>query len=334
MIRGFFHGARNLRRGSLVALSAALLIGLTPIGQAQAKWPDKPVRIVLPFGAGGVSDFTLRIVADKLSTKFGQRFYVENRPGPGGINEALTVLNSPPDGYTVGLVAILNALSVASFKKLPYNPVTQFETISTIGKFDMDFVVKADSPYKTLGDFIKAAKEQPGKLNIGTVAIGSAQNFGAQLFKSLAKINVVIVPFHRSPDAVVGLLRNDVQLLVDFPPAVKGQIDSGKLRALATSGAKRALSTPNVPTVEEAGVKGYEMSSWNGLFAPKGTPKEIIDTMNKAIHEVLAMPDVQAKFATVGFEPEPSTPDAVMTRLKSEIKKWEKVREEAGIPKS
>ena len=329
------YDVRRTRRGLLLALPAVLLLGLAPAGQAQAqaKWPDKPVRIVLPFGAGGVADFTTRILAEKLSAKFGQRVYIENKPGPGGINAALTVLNSPPDGYTMGLAAIITALSVATFNKLPYDPVKQFEMVSTIGVFDMDFAVKADSPYQTLGDFIKAAKAQPGKLNIGTVAIGSAQNFGTELFKSMAKLGVIIVPHHNSPDVVVGLLRGDVQMVVDFAPALQGQINSKQLRVLATSGAKRASSSPEVPTVAEAGVPGYEVTSWNGLFAPKGTPKEVIETMNKAMAEVLAMPDVKAQFEKVGVEAHASTPGELMNRVTTDIKKWETVMAATGMAK-
>ena len=321
------------RRALLLAMSAALLLGLAPAGQAQAKWPDKPVRIVLPFGAGGVADFTTRILANKLSTKFDQSFIVENKPGPGGITAALTVLNAPPDGYTMGLAAIITAISVATFNKLPYDPLTQFEMVSTIGLFDMDFAVKADAPYQTLGDFIAAAKAQPGKLNIGTVSIGSSQNFGTELFKLMAKINVVIVPFHGSPDEVVALLRGDMQMLVDFPPAIQGQINSKQVRVLATSGATRSASEPNVPSVAEAGVPGYQVTSWNGLFAPKGTPKDIIEAMNQAMREVLAMPDLKAEFEKVGVEPHASTPGEQMELLKSDIKKWNKVVSETGMQK-
>ncbi len=316
-----------------LALSTASMLGLSPGVRAQTKWPDKPIKIVLPFGAGGVADFTLRTLADKLSNRLGKRVYVENRPGPGGIDAALSVVNAPPDGYTMGLVAILAPLSVATFKKLPYDPVTQFEMVSTVGVFDMVFAVKADSPYRTLGEFIKAAQQRPGDLNVGTIATGSAQNFGAELFKSMAKINVVIVPFHRSPDVVMALLRNDIQMTVEFPPAIQGQINNGDIRVLASSGAKRWPSTPDVPTAAESGVAGYEVTSWNGLFAPKGTPKEIINTMNKAIREELATPEVKALFASVGVQPRGSTPEELMLLLKADIKKWEGVMVTAGIPK-
>ena len=159
-------------------------MALAPFDQAQAKWPEKPVKIVLPFGAGGVADVTSRIMADKLSEKFGQRVVIENMPGPGGINAARAVINAPPDGYTMALVTNGTAISVAAFKSLPFDPVKDFEMVSMVGTFDLVFAVNAESEYKTLGDFIKAAKAQPGKLNIGTIAVGGTQNLGAELFKS------------------------------------------------------------------------------------------------------------------------------------------------------
>jgi tripartite-type tricarboxylate transporter receptor subunit TctC len=273
------------------------------------------------------------MLAERLSTKFGQRVVVENKPGPGGINAALSVINAPADGYTMGLAANITALSVATFEKLPYDPLTQFEMVSTIGVFDMYFAVKADSPYQTLGDFLDAAKARPGKLNIGTVAVGSAQNFGTELFKSMAKADVVIVPYRHSPDVVVALLRNDLQMVVDFAPALQAQINSKELRVLATSGLTRSPEMPGVPTVDEAGVKGYEVTSWNGLFAPKGTPKQSIAVMNEAMHEVLAMQDLKEHFEKLGVQPRASTPDELMRIMKSDIRKWEAVMAATGMQK-
>ena len=212
---------------------AALMVA--PLSGAKAAWPEKPIKIVLPFGAGGVADVTARIMADKLSQKLGQRVVIENMPGPGGINAARAVITAPPDGYTMALVTNGTAISVAAFKSLPFDPVKDFEPVSMVGTFDLVFAVNSESEYKTLGDFIKAAKAQPGKLNIGTIAVGGTQNLGAELFKSMADLNVQIVPYKNSPDIVVALLRNDVQMQVDFPPAVQGQVNDGKIRVLATS---------------------------------------------------------------------------------------------------
>ena len=239
-------------------------------------------------------------MADKLSQKLGQRVVIENMPGPGGINAARAVITAPPDGYTMALVTNGTAISVAAFKSLPFDPVKDFEPVSMVGTFDLVFVVNSESEYKTLGDFIKAAKAQPGKLNIGTIAVGGTQNLGAELFKSMADLNVQIVPYKNSPDIVVALLRNDVQMQVDFPPAVQGQVNDGKIRVLATSSPQPSPLLKGIPTVDQAGVKGFEVISWNAVGAPKGTPKEVIATMSKAMHEVLAMPDVKEQFAKVG----------------------------------
>ena len=316
------------RRGALLALLMAAL----PLA-AQAAWPDKPVKLILPFGAGGVADVSSRLVAEKLSEKLGQRVFIENMPGPGGINAARAVATAVPDGYTLGLVTNATAISVASFNKLPFDPVTQFEMISGLGQFNLMFAVEANSKYKTLGDLIADAKANPGKVNVGSIVVGSTQNLGAELFKSQADINIVIVPFKTSPDAVVSLLRNDIQLLVDFAPAIQGQVNDKKIRVLATSGPAREAATPNIPTVAEAGVKGYDVTSWNGVFAPKGVPKEVVEKMNKAMREVLGTKEIKDRFATLGMEPHASAPDELMTRLVADIKKWNAVIDKAGIPR-
>jgi tripartite-type tricarboxylate transporter receptor subunit TctC len=280
------------RRTALLML-AAMVVALAP--QAQAAWPEKPIKFVLPFGVGGVADVTARILADQLSQKLNQRVVVENMPGPGGIAAARAVITAPPDGYTMAWVTNAAAISVATFQSLPFDPTKDFAMVSMAGTFDLVFVVNSQSDYKSLGDFIKAAKASPGTMNVGTIAAGSTQNLGGELFKSMADINVQIVPYKNSPDIVVALLRNDVQLMIDFPPAVAGQVVDNKLRILATSSPQPSPLLPRVPTADQAGVKGYEVISWNGVGVPKDTPKEIIEMMNKAMREVLAMPDVDRK---------------------------------------
>ena len=316
---------------ALLALAALVL--LAPAQPARAAWPDKPVKIVLPFGAGGVADVTSRILADRLEKKFGQRFLIENMPGPGGINAARAVSTAVPDGYTLGLVTNATAISVASFNKLPFDPVKDFDMISGLGQFNLLFAVDANSKYKTLGDFIADAKVNPGKLNIGSIVVGSTQDLGAELFKSSADVNVQIVTFKNSPDVVVSLLRNDVQMLVDFPPALKGQVTAGKLRVLASTGPAREPDMPDVPTVAETGIKGYVVTSWNGVFAPKGTPKEVIDSMGKAMHEILGTAEMKEQFAKVGAQAHASSPDELMSLLKADITRWNGVIDKAGIPR-
>ena len=314
MTRSIFKLARRSALLALPALALALALALP----AQAAWPEKPIRLVLPFGAGGVADVTARIMADKLSDKLGQRVYVENMPGPGGIAAARSVISAPPDGYTMLYVTNGTAISVASFNSLPFDPV---------------LVVNPESEFKTLADFVKAAKGNPGKLNVGSIAVGSTQNLGAELFKSVAGLNVQIVPYKNSPDIVVALLRNDVQLMVDFPPAVQGQVNDGKLKILATSSPTKSPLMPNVPPAAEAGVKGYEVVSWNGVGMPKDTPKDVVAAMNKAIGEVMKMPEVKDAYAKVGVVAQASTPAELLKRLTDDIKKWDDVIVKAGIPK-
>jgi len=329
----YFKRSLLSRRLLVSGLAMAAVLAAAPLQSAQAKWPERPIRLVLPFGAGGVADVTARIVAEKMSDKLGQRVVIENQPGPGGINAARTVVSAQPDGYTLGLLSNGTAISVGLFNNLPFDPVKQFDMVSLIGTFDLVFVVDANSPYKSIEDFVKAAKAEPGKLNVGTIAVGSTQNLGAELFKSTADAPMQIVPYKNSPDIVVALLRNDVQLMVDFPPSIQGQVNDKKLRVLASSAAKRSPLSPDVPTVAESGVPGYDVSSWNGVFAPKGTPKEIIDALNKAINEAVAMPEVKEKFAALGVVAQGSTPDEVMKRLTDDIKKWDAVIAKAGIQK-
>jgi tripartite-type tricarboxylate transporter receptor subunit TctC len=323
----------TMKGPNVLRIVAALVAAVAAMPANAQTYPDRPIKIVLPFGAGGVADVSSRIVADKLGERLGQRFVIENMPGAGGISAAQTVLAAPPNGYTLGLVTNGTAITVALFNRLPFDPTMDFEMISTLGTFDLVFAVDAASPYKTLTDFVAAAKASPGKLNIGTVNVGGTQNLGAELLKSAAGIDVQIVPFRNSPDIVVGLLRNDVQMMVDFPATVKGQIDDGKLRLLATSGPKRSPSMPNLVTVAEGGVKGYEVTSWNGMFAPHGTPSSIIALINAALREVLALPDVKQRLLELGIEARPSSPEELMTLFKADVKKWDDVIINAGIEK-
>jgi tripartite-type tricarboxylate transporter receptor subunit TctC len=325
--------ASKTMHGFGAAAAAIALLAAFALPATAQKYPDHPVKIVLPFGAGGVADVTARIVADKLGERLGQRFVIENMPGAGGITAANAVLAAPADGYTLGLVTNGTAISAALFKSLPFDPVRDFQMVSTLGTFDLVFAVNADSPFKTLADLIKAAKEEPGKLNVGTINVGGTQHLGAELFKSMANIDIQIVPYRNSPDIVVALLRNDVAMLVEFPPAVQGQVADGKLRLLATSGPRRSPLMPDLPTVDEAGVGGYEVTSWNGVFARKGTPNEVVAAVNKALAHILAVPDMSKRLSELGIEAKSGSPDELMALFKSDLKKWADVIEKAGIEK-
>jgi tripartite-type tricarboxylate transporter receptor subunit TctC len=325
---------RITRRQLSGTLAAAAAAGMYPaMASAQQAYPTRPVRFVLPFGAAGVADITSRIAAEKLGDKLGQRFVVENQPGPGGIAAARAVLSQAADGYTIGLVTNGTSISAAIYKALPFDPVKDFACISTIGAFDLFFATNAESEFKTLPDFIKAAREQPGKLNVGTINVGGTQNLAAELLKSLAGVNFQIIPYRGTPDVIVALLRNDVQLLVEFYAPIKSTLADKKIRAVASSGTQRSPFLPDVPTAAEAGVPGYEVTSWNGVFAPVGTPAEVLGLLNKTIHEIVAMPDVKQRYADLGIEAKASTPEQLKARLEGDIKKWAAVIERAGIPR-
>jgi tripartite-type tricarboxylate transporter receptor subunit TctC len=291
------------------------------------------VRVVLPFAAGGVADISSRIVAEKLGDRLGQRFIVENQPGAGGIVAARSVLSAPADGYTLALLTNGTAISVPLFKSLPFDPLKDFTPISTLGYFDCLFVANAESGFRTLPDFLKVAREKPGTLNIGTINVGGTQNLAAELFRTAAGLNVVIIPYRSTPEALVALLRNDVQVVVEFYAALRSGLEDGKTRALAWSGAKPSPALPQVPTAQAAGVAGYEVSSWNSLYAPAGTPPEVIDTMNRALREVLADADVRKRLLDLGIESKASTPAEMDAQMRADIKKWGDVIERANIAK-
>ncbi len=319
-----------------VFLAMLVLLGLAvPQRQAGAEshYPSKPVRIVLPFAAGGVADITARVIAEKRGGKLGGRFYIENQPSAGGIAAARTVISSAPDGHTLALLSNGTAISVSLFSHLPYDPLKDFAPISSLGYFDFVFATGAESGFKTLTDFIVAARAKPGELNVGTINIGSTQNLSAELFKTAAGIDFTIVPYRGTPELLVSTLQGNLALMIDSYSSMKGNLAEGKIRALASSGPARSESTPELSTVQESGVAGYDVVSWNALFAPAGTPPEIVKTLNQALQEILAEPEVKRRLLELGIEARASTPEEISARLKSDIDKWQKVIERAGIPR-
>ena len=301
--------------------------------RAEAAYPNRPVRIVLPFAAGGVADITARIVAEKLGDRLGQRFYVENQAGAGGIAAARTVISAPPDGYTLALLSNGTAISVSLFEKLPFDPVRDFQPISSLGFFDFIFATGTGSRFRTLGEFITAAKAKPGALNVGTINIGSTQNLSAELFKTSAGIDFTIIPYRGTPEVEVSLLQGNVALMIDSYASIKGNLADGKFRALASSGPARSASTPDIATVQESGVASYDVVSWNALFAPAGAPEGVVKTLNGALQDILADAGVKQRLLELGIEARASTPQDIEARLKSDIDKWRAVIEKAGIPK-
>ena len=301
---------------------------------AQATYPDKPGarhRAVRP--GRHCRHHRAADRAKNSPRKLGQNFVIENMPGPGGIAAAHAVLQGGTDGYTLAFFTNGTAISVPLFSDLPFDPIKQFTPISALGYFDLDLVVPTNSPFHTLGDLLKAARDKPGTLNLGSIVVGSTQNLTAQLFKSMSGADIVIVPFRTSPDEVVALMRGDIQTEIEFYAALKPSLQSGKLRALATSGAKRSPELPDIPTIAEAGVPDFDVTSWNALYAPAGTPAAIVDKLNGALRDVLADPELKKRALDLGIDAEASTPGEIDARMRSDIEKWGKVIEGAQIPK-
>jgi len=310
-------------------LAAILFPGLV-FGQG---YPTKPVRIVLPFGPGGVADITVRTLAPKMSDGLGQQVIVENMPSAGGIRAAETVARAEADGHTLLLLTNGNAVSQALFKSLPYDPLNDFAMISTVGFFSMVIVTGPQSESKTLQEAIARAKANPGKMNIGTITPGGTQHLAGELFRTTAGIDAVVVPHKTTGEVIVAVRSGNVDLGVDFIAPLISAIRAGSLRALAVTAGKRFPGLPEVPTAIEAGVAGYDVASWNALAAPAKTPRAVIDRVREALVKALAAPEVQQRLAELGVEPRPSTPGELRELFVSESRRWTKVVEAAKIPK-
>jgi tripartite-type tricarboxylate transporter receptor subunit TctC len=314
------------------ALAAAMCAAAMLAAPANAQtYPTKPIRIIVGFAPGGVADVTARIVAQKVSEQLGQQVVVDNRPSAGGIVAADAVAKADPDGYTLLLMSNGNAVSASLFKALPYDTLADFAPVSTLGFFDIAVVVNADSKIETLKDLLAYAKANPGKLNIGTINIGSTQHLSAELFKSMAGVDATTVPFKGSPAVITALRGNDVQVAFDMLAPVIPQAKSGAVKILAITSDQRFPGLPNVPTVAESGVTGYQASSWNAIAAPAKTPRAVIDRLNKEINTALASPDVKAKLQDLGVTARGSTPEQMRSLVASDIDKWRKVIEQAKI---
>lgn len=322
-----------LNRRHFTAASAALL-ATGPLW-AQAQWPTRPVRIVVPFGAGGIADLTARTVGEALSHRLGQSVVIENRPGAGGVVAGETVAKAEPDGHTLLLMSNGTAVSAGLFSKLPFDAQKDFEPVSLIGLFDLAVIVPANSRYQSLQDLLADAKARPGKLNIATINVGSTQNLSAELFKTTAGIQAQVVPFNGTPAVITALRGGEVDAAIEILGPVKTQITSGALRALAVMGEKHAPALPKVPTVAESGgaLAKFNVSSWNALAAPAKTPAAVVQRLAQELAAALADAQVRAKLEKIDVEAKASTPQQLGALLGSEIKRWSEVIARAGIPR-
>jgi len=322
----------------LVTMARALCmlaLATAAIAASAQAFPTRPIKIIVPFGAGGVADITARVLAQKMSETptLGQQVIVENRPSAGGIVASDAVAKADPDGYTLLLVSNGNAVSATLFKSLPYDTVNDFAPVSTAGFFDLVLLVNSDSKIGTVAELVAAAKANPTRFNIATINVGSTQNLSAELFRSMAGVEAPVVPFKGTPAVVTALRGNEVQAAFEILAPVMSQIKAGTLKAIAVTSNRRFPGLPNVPTVSEAGVPGYQASSWNGISAPAKTPRAIIDRLNRAINAAVASPDVKQRLQELGVEARGSTPEGLKELLVAEIAKWRAVIERARIPK-
>jgi tripartite-type tricarboxylate transporter receptor subunit TctC len=313
-----------------------LLLGLalgvsSPLAAKAETYPSKPVRIIVPYGPGGIADVTMRMVADGLSKKYGQQFFIENRPGAGGILGMQATEQAPADGYTLTMIGGGLTIAKALFKKLPYDLENDFLPITTTASYGLVLVTKAGSKFKTIQDVIAEAKAHPGTINFGTINAGSAQNLSAVLFQITAGIDVTVIPYKTTPDLANAVLRGDVDVAFEYYVGFQSPIQNGQVTVLATTGKERASNLPNVPTVAESGLPDYEVTSWNGLAVRKGTPPEIVTTLNAAVEEALKSPTVQKFSREAGMDARGMAPDALHQRIVSDVAKWQRVIKQAGI---
>jgi tripartite-type tricarboxylate transporter receptor subunit TctC len=319
------------RRLIIVASALFAMTFAMHASQAQTASFDRPIRIISPFAAGSVSDVTLRLLADRLSPRLKTGVVIENMPTGGGIVAARTVLSAPADGHTLALLSNATAVTVATFKSLPFDPVKDFVPVGGISEFAYLLLSNEQSGFQNFRDFVTAAKAKPGTLNVGTAAPGTTPHLMAVLLKKEAGIDFTIVPFRGASDLTVALMRNDINVFINAYGAVRESLKQKKIRAIATTTAQRFKLLPDVPTVQEQGLPGFEVASWNGLFARAGAPPAVLDQIGKELRAVLTDPEMGKKLLELGVEVWASDSDQLASRMKSEIVRWNRAVQEAGI---
>ncbi|WP_169457941.1 Bug family tripartite tricarboxylate transporter substrate binding protein [Ottowia thiooxydans] len=286
------------------------------------------------YGPGGTGDLTVRLVAQKLADKTGQAFVIENRPGAGGIVASQIAQQSAPDGYTLNFIAAGNfAMTPSLFKSLPFDPVRDFEMVSLIGTFGFALAVDSNSKINDARDLIAQARANPGKLSIGTISVGSAQFLAAEVFKSMAAIDVTIVPYKTSADVIRAVRAGDVHAVFETIAPVIPQVKAGVMRVLGVTEEQRFSGLPNVPTIAESGLPNYAITGWNGIAAPGKTPREVIMKLNAEINNAVARPDIKQKFIELGVTARGNTPEQMQALLKKDIAWWRDVIGKAKLEK-
>jgi len=318
-------------RRLLFALAACTLASLLPNGSAMAGYPERIVKIVVPFAPGGGTDSVARTLAQEMAKDLGQSVIIENKPGAGTIIGTQAVATSEPDGYTLLMETFANAVNPSLNSKLPYDPHKDFAPVALVARSFNIVVVNATSPYRSIADLIAAAKAEPDKLSYGTYGTGTSAHLAGELFKSLAKVNLTTVPYKGAAPAITDLLGGQIQVMFTTVASAASLIAGGQLRALAVTSAERSPAFPDVPTVAEAGVPGYSAESWYGLFAPAKTPPAIIDRLNRSAAAAVKSEAFNKLGVNEGLVMVASPPGELDRYVRGEEERWRKVIQDAGI---
>ncbi|MDI1275455.1 tripartite tricarboxylate transporter substrate binding protein [Polaromonas sp.] len=322
---------RSLLQTTLASAALLPLFG-SAAAWAQDKWPSKPINYIVPFPAGGTTDILGRLIGQKLGTALGTTIVIENKGGAGGSVGSEVAARAPADGYTMlGGTISSHAINVSLYPKLGYDPIKSFSPVVLIGSNPVVLIVKADSPYKTLQDVLAAAKAKPKTISSASAGNGTSQHMTLELLGFKSGTQFVHVPYKGSGPAIQDVIGGQVDMMFDTTVVAGPHIQSGKVRAIAVSSAKRLESLPNVPTIAESGVPGFEVVSWQGIFVPAGVPKPIIDRLHTEIMKILQTPEMQDRLKGLGMQPSSMTPDQVAAFQKAEVEKWAQVIKAAGI---
>lgn len=317
----------------------AFLVGVVLAGTAQAQpankpggvYPSRPIRLIVPFAPGGSNDIMARLVGQKLSESMGGQIVVDNRAGGSGIIGTDIAAKAAPDGYTVLMMSLTFAVNPSLFRKLPYNTEKDLTPVTLVASAPLMLVVHPSIPVKSVQDFLAYAKANPGKLNFGSGGPGTTPHLAGEMLKLMARVQMTHVPYKGGGPALTDLMGGQIQLMLENIPSTLPLAKSGKVRALAVSGRQRSALVPDLPTLDEAGLKGYEIVGWNGLFVPAGTPWNIVTHLHAETARALAQSDVKERLTTMGAEGVGSSPEEFRAFVKAEISKWAKVVKEAGL---
>jgi tripartite-type tricarboxylate transporter receptor subunit TctC len=322
-----------MRRRAFLAAGLSLACTVSTFPAWSQAYPDRPIRIYQGFAPGGNADTIARVVGAEMTKTLGQPFVIEAQAGAGGTIAAATVARAKPDGYTLLMATGGHAVAGALYGKLGYQTVSDFQMISTVTYFPFLIVVRADSPYQSLTQLLAAARADAKGVSYGSAGIGSTHHLAGELLVRSAKAEILHVPYRGDAASVTALMGGEVPMIIAPPTAVMASIKAGKLRALATTGAQRWSAMPELATVAEQGVAGYEVTSWAGLMAPAGTPRPIVDRLRAAALKALQVPDVRARLEDMGGEARGSTPEEMTAMVSTELQKWTNIVNEAHIPK-